>query len=52
MEGQQRRRATHNRLFDTLADLKQSIRANLCYFQTMRGKVKALLEKRLSRKAK
>jgi transposase len=25
-----RRRATHNRLFDTLADLKRSIRANLC----------------------
>jgi transposase len=47
-----RRRATHNRLFDTLADLKQSIRASLCYFQTMRGKVKTLLEKRLSRQAK
>ena len=32
-----RRRATHNRLFDTLADLKRSIRASLCYFQTVRG---------------
>jgi hypothetical protein len=31
-----RRRATHNRLFDTLADLKASLRASLCYFQTMR----------------
>src|SRR5262249_53424484 len=30
-----RRRATHNRLFDTLADLKASLRASLCYFQTM-----------------
>jgi transposase len=41
-----RRRATHNRLFDTLADLKKSIRASLCYFQTMRHKVKSLLVKR------
>jgi hypothetical protein len=38
-----RRRATHNRLFDTLADLKKSLRASLCYFQTMRGRVKTLL---------
>ncbi len=28
-----RRRATHNRLFDALADLKCSIRASLSYFQ-------------------
>jgi len=41
-----RRRATHNRLFDSLADLKRSIRASLCYFQTMRHKVKSLLEPR------
>jgi transposase len=41
-----RRRATHNRLFDTLADLKKSVRASLCYFQTMRHKVKSLLVKR------
>jgi hypothetical protein len=39
-----RRRATHNRLFDTLGDLKKSIRANLSYFQTMRGRVKTLLQ--------
>jgi transposase len=38
-----RRRATHNRLFDTLADLKQSIRASLNYFQTVRGKVQSLI---------
>jgi transposase len=31
-----RRRATHNRLFDTIADLKRSIRNSLCYFQTVR----------------
>ena len=47
-----RRRATHNRLFDSLADLKRSLRASLCYFQTMRHKVKSLLEKRLRRKNK
>jgi hypothetical protein len=41
-----RRRATHNRLFDTLADLKKSLRASLCYFQTMRNKVKTLLQPR------
>jgi hypothetical protein len=41
-----RRRATHNRLFDSLTDLKKSVRASLCYFQTMRHKVKSLLEPR------
>ena len=46
-----RRRATHNRLFDTLADLKASLRASLCYFQTMRAKVKSILEGRPRRKA-
>jgi DDE superfamily endonuclease len=39
-----RRRATHNRLLDTLADLKKSLRASLCYFQTMRGRVQTLLQ--------
>jgi hypothetical protein len=47
-----RRRATHNRLFETLADLKQSLRASLSYFQTMRTKVKTLLDRRPSLKAK
>ena len=46
-----RRRATHNRLFDTLADLKASLRASLCYFQTMRHKVKSIVEGRAKRKA-
>jgi transposase len=45
-----RRRATHNRLFDTLADLKGSVRASLCYFQTMRHKVKSILAGRPKRK--
>jgi transposase len=46
-----RRRATHNRLFDTLADLKGSLRNSLCYFQTMRGRVKSLLNGRRKRPA-
>jgi transposase len=44
-----RRRATHNRLFDSLADLKSSIRNSLCYFQTMRARVKTLLNARKKR---
>jgi hypothetical protein len=38
-----RRRATHNRQFDRLADLKRSIRNSLCYFQTVRGRVRSLV---------
>jgi transposase len=41
-----RRRATHNRLFDTIADLKRSVRASLCYFQTLREKVLTLINGR------
>jgi hypothetical protein len=39
-----RRRATHNRLFDSLSDLKRSLRASLCYYQTMRGRVRSLID--------
>ncbi len=35
------RRATYNRLFNSLTDLKRSLRASLCYFQTMRGRFEA-----------
>jgi transposase len=45
-----RRRATHNRLFETLADLKSSLRASLSYFQTMRHKVKSIIAGRPKRK--
>ena len=38
-----RRRATHNRLFDTIADLKHSVRNSLRYFQTVREKVRSLI---------
>jgi transposase len=37
-----RRRATHNRLFDTLADLRRSIRNSLRYFQTVRARIRSL----------
>jgi hypothetical protein len=40
-----RRRATHNRLFDTLADLRRSLRSSLSYFQTMRHRVLTLLNR-------
>lgn len=46
-----RRRATHNRLFDTLADLRASIRASLSYFQTVRQKVESIIEGRPKRKS-
>jgi transposase len=38
-----RRRATHNRLFDTLADLKASLRNGLRYFQTVRSWIMSLI---------
>jgi len=41
-----RRRATHNRLFDTLADLRRSLRSSLSYYQTVRHPVRSLLNGR------
>jgi transposase len=41
-----RRRATHNRLFGTLAELKASVRNSLRYFQTVRSRLKQLLNGR------
>jgi transposase len=38
-----RRRATHNRFFESLKDLKDSIRASLCYFQTVKKRVRRLV---------
>ncbi len=40
-----RRRATHNRLFDTLADLRRSLRSSLSYFQTIRDRVRSLVNR-------
>lgn len=44
-----RRRATHNRLFDTLGDLRRSVRNSLCYFQTVRGRVRGLVARSYTR---
>jgi transposase len=41
-----RRRATHNRLFETLGDPKASVRNSLRYFQTVRSRVKQLINGR------
>jgi transposase len=46
-----RRRATHNRLFEGLSDLKRSLRASLCYFQTARGRIRSLVAGCYSRPA-
>ena len=45
-----RRRATHNRLFTSMASVRTTLRNNICYFQTMRQKVLSLIES--PRKAK
>jgi transposase len=47
-----RKRATHNRLFDTLADLKRSLRNSLCYFQTMHQRLASLIAGCYTQKAK
>jgi transposase len=41
-----RRRATHNRLFDVIADLKESVRNSLRYFQTVRQRLLSLINGR------
>jgi len=37
-----RRGATHDRLFDTIAELKASVRASLSYSQALRGRALTL----------
>jgi hypothetical protein len=39
-----RRRATHNRLFLTLAQLKQALRNSLCYYRTLKPRVLSLIQ--------
>jgi hypothetical protein len=46
-----RRRATHNRLFVTMAELRTALRASLCYLHTMRHKVLSLLHSPRKQKA-
>src|SRR5262245_21637127 len=47
-----RRRATHNRLFDTIKDLKASVRASLGYFQAVRSKLLSLINGRPKKSSK
>jgi hypothetical protein len=39
-----RRRATHNRLFRTLGQLKQTLRNSLCYYQTLKHRMLYLIQ--------
>ena len=39
-----RRRATHNRLFLSMAELRAALRSSFCYYQKMRHKVRSLIE--------
>jgi transposase len=39
-----RRRATHNRLFQALAQLKRALRSSLCYYQTLKHRVLSLIQ--------
>jgi DDE superfamily endonuclease len=39
-----RRRATHNRLFRTMAHLKRALRHSLCYYQTLKQRVLTVIQ--------
>jgi transposase len=39
-----RRRATHNRLFRALAQLRHALRNSLCYYQTLKHRVLSLIQ--------
>jgi hypothetical protein len=45
-----RRRATHNRLFVSMRELRTALRASFCYFQTMRHKILSLIHSPRKRK--
>lgn len=44
-----RRRATHNRLFATMAQLKQALRSSVCYYQTLTHRLLTLIASRRKR---
>ena len=45
-----RRRATHHRLFPTMAQLKQTLRNNLCYYQTLKHRILSVIQSARKRK--
>lgn len=47
-----RRRATHNRLFETMKALRQALRGSICYFQTCRHRLLSLLHAYKKRRRK
>ena len=47
-----RRRATHNRLFDTIADMKRSVRGSLSYFQGAPKRLMTLINGRPKKSTK
>ena len=46
-----RRRAPHNRLFESMQELRTALRASFCYFQTMRHKMLSLIHSPRKKKA-
>jgi transposase len=47
-----RRRATHNRLFDAIGDLKSSVRNSLRYFQTVKSRLLTMINGRPKKSTK
>jgi hypothetical protein len=45
-----RRHATHHRLFPTMAQLKRTLRNNLCYYQTLKHRVLTVMQSARKRK--
>jgi transposase len=44
-----RRRATHNRLFETMNALRHALRGSICYFQTYRHRLLSLIKSKRTR---
>lgn len=44
-----RRRATHNRLFDKMSEMRRSLSKSICYFQTLRHHMLSLVESKKNR---
>ena len=45
-----RRRATHNRLFDTMKAMRSSLRNSICYYQTLKQRILTLIESAKNRR--
>lgn len=46
-----RYRATHNRLFEIIAQLKQALRNSLCYYQTLKPRMLPLIQSAKTRQS-